>query len=377
MGSADFIVIGGGIAGLSAAARLARHGRTVVLEAEETVGTHSSGRSATMVHYGIGDSIVRGLTAWSRGFFEAPPAGFADHPVGKVTPALFVATEDMLETLTRLRTEMDRFSRRIVTVDEAGMLALCPVLKTGPGALVAGLVDPEALRLDPHALLQGYLRMIRSSRGEVLTGRRIAAIRQRSGDWQVATEGGERWTAPVVVNAAGAWADAVAALAGVRPLGLKPLRRTIIVFDPPQGLDARGWPFVKTAADAFYMLPEAGRLLASPTDEVESDACDAQPEEYDRALAAWRVEEFTVMKVERIAHSWAGLRTFTGDRAPAAGFAPDAPGFFWLAGQGGFGLQTAPAMAAAAEALITGGLWPDGLAQLAVSPEALRPDRLH
>jgi D-arginine dehydrogenase len=219
--------------------------------------------------------------------------------------------------------------------------------------------------------------MIRSTGGEVLTGRRIAAIRQRSGDWQVATEGGEHWTAPVLVNASGAWADAVAALAGVRPLGLKPLRRTIIVFDPPQSLDARGWPFVKTAADAFYMLPEGGRLLASPTDEVESDACDAQPEDYDRALAAWRVEEFTAMKVERIAHSWAGLRTFTGDRVPAAGFAPDAPGFFWLAGQGGFGLQTAPGMAAAAEALITGGPWPDGLAQLAVSPEALRPDRLH
>jgi D-arginine dehydrogenase len=377
MASADFIVIGGGIAGLSAAARLARHGRTVVLEAEEAVGTHSSGRSATMVHYGIGDGIVRGLTAWSRGFFEGPPPGFVDHPLGKVTPALFVASEEMLPTLRRLRGEMERFAGRIEAVDEPGMLALCPVLKTGAGALVAGLVDREALRLDPHALLQGCLRAIRSAGGEVLAGRRVTAVRRRAGDWEVATESGECWTAPVLVNAAGAWADSVAAMAGVRPLGLRPLRRTIIVFDSPRGLDVRGWPFVKTAVDAFYMLPEAGRLLASPTDEVESDACDAQPEEYDRALAAWRVEEFTAIKVERIAHSWAGLRTFTRDRAPAAGFAPDAPGFFWLAGQGGFGLQTAPAMAAAVEALITSGRWPDGLAELGVLPEALRPDRLH
>jgi D-arginine dehydrogenase len=376
MGIADFLVIGGGIAGLSAAAGLARHGRVVVLEAEEALGTHSSGRSATMVHFGIGDRTVRGLTAWSPRFFDAPPEGFADHPLGKVTPALFVATEPMLATLTALHGDMERFSGSIGRLDEAGMLALCPVLRTGQGALVEGLVDPNGLRLDAHALLQGYSSAVRGRGGELLTGRRIEAIRRVGADWE-ATARGERWTAPVLVDAAGAWADAVAAAAGVKPLGLRPLRRTIIVFDPPAGQDVRAWPFIKTADDAFYMLPEAGRLMASPVDEVPDAPCDAQPEDYDIALAAWRVEEYTMLSVPRIAHSWAGLRTFTSDRVPTAGFAPDAPGFFWLAGQGGYGLQTAPAMAAIAEALITGEAWPQGLAELGVGAGRIVPDRFH
>jgi D-arginine dehydrogenase len=177
------------------------------------------------------------------------------------------------------------------------------------------------------------------------------------------------------VNAAGAWADAVAGMAGVRPLGLRPLRRTIIVVDSPVGADVRDWPFVKTAVDDFYILPESGRLMASPVDEVEDQACDAQPEEYDVALAAWKVERYTTLPVARIAHRWAGLRTFTADRTPAIGFAPDAPGFFWLAGQGGFGLQTAPAVAEAVEALATGGRWPQGLARLGVAANDLLVSR--
>jgi D-arginine dehydrogenase len=162
----------------------------------------------------------------------------------------------------------------------------------------------------------------------------------------------------------------------VQPLGLKPMRRTIIVFDPPADTEVSSWPFVHTAAGDFYMLPEAGRLLASPVDEVASDPCDAAPEEYDVALAAAKVEEYTTINVRRIAHSWAGLRSFVADRVPTAGFAPDAPGFFWLAGQGGYGLQTAPAMAEIVEALATGGDWPVGLAALGVTSEQIEPERL-
>lgn len=377
MAKAAHIVIGGGIAGLSAAGLLARHGRTLVLEAEEAVGFHSSGRSATMVHYGIGDRAVRALTAWSRNLFQAPPKGFADAPLVTPTVALFVATEEMRPVLDGLHREMARFADAIDTIDEAGMLELCPVLKTGPGALVAGLVDRGGLRLDAHALLHLYARMLRGAGGELLTGRRIEGIARTGDGWEVVAGSGERWSAPVLVNAAGAWVDRVAALAGVRPLGLQPLRRTIIGFDPPPGRDVRGWPFVKTATDAFYMLPEGGRLIASPVDEVPDDPCDAQPEEYDLALAAWRVQEYTSLEVPRIAHRWAGLRTFTSDRVPTAGFAADAPGFFWLAGQGGYGLQTAPAMAAIAEALVTGAPWPDGLAELGASPAHILPARLH
>jgi D-arginine dehydrogenase len=180
----------------------------------------------------------------------------------------------------------------------------------------------------------------------------------------------------VLIDAAGAWGDGFAKLAGVRPIGLQPKRRTIIAIDPPAGADAAAWPFVHSAAGDFYMLPEAGRLLASPVDEVDDDPRDAQPEDYDVALAAHRVELYTNLRVARIAHRWAGLRSFVADRTPTAGFDPDVPGFFWLVGQGGYGLQTAPAMAAIVEALATGGAWPEGLEALGVTPERVRPERL-
>jgi D-arginine dehydrogenase len=370
------LIIGGGIAGLSAAARLSRHGRVIVLEAEEALGYHSSGRSVTFSHYGIGDSAVRGLTSYSRAFFLAPPEGFSDRPIARTSSALFIATEAMLPTLHALQAQMERFTDASSYVGEAEIRNLCPVVKLGEGAIVSGVVDRSGLRLDADALLQGFARAVRAAGGQILTGKRIGAIRRTGSDWQVETESGERWTGPVLVNAAGAWADRIAALAGVTPLGLSPRRRTIIVVDPPAEHDPAHWPFVKTATDEFYMLPEAGRLLASPVDEVECEPCDAQPEEYDLALAAYRLEEFTTLSVRRIAHRWAGLRTFTADRVPTAGFAPNAPGFFWLAGQGGYGLQTAPAMVDIVEALITGSAWPSGLSDLGVQPEQIRPERL-
>jgi D-arginine dehydrogenase len=254
------------------------------------------------------------------------------------------------------------------------MTALCPILRTGEGELVAGLVDHGGLKLDPHALLQGFVRAVRNGGGEIVTGVRVEAIRRIGEAWEVETDT-DRFAAPVLIDAAGAWADGIASLAGVKPLGLTPLRRTIIVLDP-QGRDVKSWPFVKSVRDEFYMMPESGMLLASPVDEIPDDPCDAQPDEYDVALAASRVEEYTTLPVTRIAHRWAGLRTFTSDRVPTAGFAEDAPGFFWLAGQGGYGLQTAPAMAEIAEALILGQPWPAGLAQLGVQPEHVTPARL-
>lgn len=376
MATADFLVIGGGVAGLSAAARLAGHGRAVVLEAEEAIGYHSSGRSATFAHYGIGDRTVRALTSYSRTFFQAPPEGFASTPLAQTTSALFIAREQMVPTLDALQAEMQLFTDTSSTADEAEMRRLCPILKFGEGAVVAGLVDRGGLRLDSDALLQYYARAVRSGGGETLTGRRIAAVARSGEGWEVKTEAGECWSAPILINAAGAWADRIARMAGVAPLGLQPKRRTIIVVDAPAGHDVRGWPFVKTAIDEFYMLPGSGRLMASPVDEVDCEACDAQPDDYDVALAASRLEDYTILSVKRIAHRWAGLRTFTRDRVPTAGFAPDAPGFFWLAGQGGYGLQTAPAMAEASEALILSSSWPEGLSALGVEPELIRPERL-
>ncbi|HEX2763522.1 MAG TPA: FAD-binding oxidoreductase [Allosphingosinicella sp.] len=370
---ADFLIVGGGIAGLSAAARLAGHGKVVVLEAEEALGYHSSGRSVSFSHFGIGNAAVRGLTAWSRSFFETQPEGFCDTPVSRAMETLYLAPERQLRDLEALYSDMSRFTDAIEWLDAADMARLCPVLRTGPEGAVKGLRDPTGLKLDANALLHSFAREVRRRGGEVLNGRRVAAV---EAGWTVRTENGDDFSAPVLINAAGAWADRLAAMAGVRPIGLQPKRRTIIVVDPPAGMDASAWPFVHSAAGDFYMLPEAGQLLVSPVDEVEDDPCDAQPEEYDVALAAYQLERYTTLTVGRVAHRWAGLRSFVADRTPTAGFDPEAEGFFWLVGQGGYGLQTAPAMSAAAESLVTGRPWPKGLADLGVMPELIRPDRL-
>jgi D-arginine dehydrogenase len=289
---------------------------------------------------------------------------------------VYFATEEMLPRLAELQAEMARFTDAIRPVGAEELRALCPALRTGEGAAVSGIYDPTALKLDADALLQSYARKVRAAGGAIHTGQRAAAIRFEGGGWTVETQDGGRWSAPVLVNAAGAWADRVAAMAGVRPIGLEPKRRTIIVIDPPAGTDFSAWPFVHSAVSDFYMLPEAGQLLVSPVDEVEDEPGDAQPEDYDIALAAYQLEQYTTLSVTRIAHRWAGLRSFVADRTPTAGFDPEAPGFFWLVGQGGYGLQTAPAMAAVVEALAIGGAWPQGLAELGVVPETVTPDRL-
>lgn len=368
MSSADILIIGGGIAGLSAAAVLAPHAKVIVLEAEEQIGFHSSGRSATMVHYALGDRLVRALTLASRPFFEEPPAGFSDSAVGHRMPVLVHAREDERAGLDALETEISHFAP-VERLDARGVHELCPLLKEDA---VHGIADRNGIRLDPHGLMQGNLRQLKANGGELRTSARIASVQRSRGVWTLSSEAGEAFSAPILVNAAGSWADHVAMLSGVRPIGLEPKRRTIITFDAPPEADLAKLPFAKTVGDHLYFAPESGRLFASPMDEVSSDPCDAQPDEYEVALAAYRVEERTMMKVGRIHSRWAGLRSFAPDRHPVVGFAPDAEGFFWLAGQGGFGLQTSPAVAAACASMIANTSWP----LVDVSPEALSPTRL-
>ena len=353
MNSPDILIIGGGIAGLSAAAALAKHARVTVLEAEEQIGFHSSGRSATMLHYALGDRLVRALTLASRPFFDSPPEEFGQ--LGRRMPVLIHAREDERAALDTLEAELSHFAQ-LERLDEDA---------------IHGIPDRNGICLDPHALLQGNLRQLRSMGGELRTGERIASLDRANGVWTAKSEKGGIFSAPIVVNAAGSWADEMARFAGVQPLGLAPKRRTIITFDAPPGTELDGLPFSKTVGDELYFAPESGRLFASPMDAVPSDPCDAQPDDYEVALAAYRMEERTTVKVQRIHSRWAGLRTFTPDRHPAAGFAPDAEGFFWLAGQGGFGLQTSPAMAAIVESLIAGTPWPVP----DVPREELLPDR--
>jgi D-arginine dehydrogenase len=336
---------------------LAEQARVTVLEAEEAIGFHSSGRSATMLHYALGDPLVRAMTLASRDFFDNPPDAFSEAPIATPMPILVHARASELSALDEAEADLAPFTE-LDRLDADGLAQACPLLRVGPDGSEYGMLDRHALRLDGHALLQGHARRLKRSGAELVTSARIAAIERVDDAWTVTTERGEKHSASVLVNAAGAWADQVAILAGAAPIGLEPKRRTIIVFDAPEGADLASLPFVKTVGDELYFGREAGRIFASPMDEVPSDPCDAQADEYEMALAAQRVEERTVMTVERIVHRWAGLRTFAPDRRLVAGFAPDAPGFFWLAGQGGFGLQTSPAMAAVTAALILGRQWP-------------------
>ena len=368
--TSDILIIGGGVAGLSAAAALAPNAKVIVLEAESQVGFHASGRSATMFHYALGDALVRALTKASRSLFDTPPNGFTDVPLGRRMSILVHARADEVALLEAEERELAPFAS-LEWLDEQGLHELCPLLRTGDGGAVRGLVDRDCLRIDQHALLHGYLRMLRRAGGGLVTSARAAQIARRRDVWDVTTDSGDAFEAPLIVNAAGAWADQVAILAGVAPVGIQPKRRTIITFDAPQGIALDALPFAKTVGNELYFAPESGRLFASPMDEVPEDPCDAQPGEYEVALAAHRVEERTTVKVRHIHSKWSGLRTFAPDHRPVAGFAPDAEGFFWLAGQGGFGLQTSPAMAVLTATLINGGQWP----AIDVSPDDLAPGR--
>ena len=375
MTACDFLVVGGGVAGLSAAWQLARHGRVIVLERETCTGYHSSGRSATYYHFGIGNRPVRLLTQASGAFFTDPPPGFTEVPLATPAPAMMVVRAGQDELFETNLAEMTAITGSAREIDFDAMRMLVPVLRLGGEGITRGLLDPAAARLDGHALMMGFARGLRASGGSIVTAAEVTLIERLAGRWRLRTPQGD-FTAPVLVNAAGAWADSIATLAGVAPLGLSPLRRTIISFDPPHGVDARGWPLVRSLANEFYFLPEGEHLLASPADETPSPPCDAQPEELDIATAAWRIEDVTTMQVRRVLHKWAGLRTFTADRVPVAGFAADAPGFFWLVGQGGYGLQTAPAMAAATESLVVGTPWPACLSLDAAALSPLRPTLL-
>jgi D-arginine dehydrogenase len=237
------------------------------------------------------------------------------------------------------------------------------------------MLEPESMDLDANAIHQGFLRGLRARGGRVVTDAEVLSLERSGGVWRIRTPG-ESFAAPVVVNAAGAWADAVARLAGVAPIGLVPKRRTALTFNPPEGLQIDGWPMVVDASEAFYFKPDAGRILLSPADETPCDPCDAQPDELDVAIAVDRLEQATDLQVRRIHSKWAGLRSFVADRTPVAGFDPAAEGFFWLAGQGGYGIQTSPTMGRIAAALASDAPMPPDLVDRGVTEAALSPGRL-
>jgi D-arginine dehydrogenase len=372
MNAYDFVVVGAGIAGASVAAELSAQHSVCLLEAEPQPGYHSTGRSAALFSEMYGNRVVRSLSRAShRQMFEPSPS-FASRPWTTPRGALFAASNDQYEQLQRMAEQEDV---RLVAqqLSAAATRALCPVLRSDYA--VAGLYEPNACDIDVHGLHQAYLRQLRERGGHLKKSLRVDAIGRAAAGWAVHA-GGESFVAPTLINAAGAWADQIALLASVAPIGLRPLRRTAILIDAPVGHAIGAWPLVIAANESFYFKPDAGRLLLSPADETLVDPGDVQPEEWDIAVAVDRVTTATDIQVHRIHHRWAGLRTFAPDRSPVVGFDRAAPGFFWLAGQGGYGVQTAPALALAAAALACNRPIPQAIADFGVDAADLAPQRL-
>ncbi len=359
----DVIVIGSGIAGASVASHVAETRGVILVEQETRPGYHSTGRSAALFSEVYGNAVIRSLTRASREFFHRPPPDFAASPLPRPRGSLFVATESQLPSLERFAQlpDVEAATRRIEAAEARG---LCPVLREGYAA--AALLEPGSFDIDVHALHEGYLRQFRRRDGRMLYDSAVRALHHDGRRW-IVTAGNETLAAAVLVNAAGAWADEVAALAGVRPIGLAPLRRTAMLVEAPPAVVVNAWPMVLDIDDQFYFKPDAGSLLLSPADETPAVAGDAQPDEWDIAVAVDRIQTATTLAIPSIRRRWAGLRTFAPDRTPVVGFSRDAPGFFWLAGQGGYGMQTSPALSRVAAALILERPLPDDLRRFGIS----------
>ncbi len=361
----DILVIGGGIAGISAAAECARAGASVtVLESEPQIGYHATGRSAAIFIRNYGNATLRALNAVAEPIFEQP-GEISDKPILSPRGELMVASEAELPVLDAYLDGAVGVER--LTGREAAEIV--PILR--PERIAGAMIERDARGIDVDLLLQGYARMLRSRGGRIVTGAAVQALRHRAGQWQVETAQGA-FTAPTVVNAAGAWADEVAAMAGLPRLGFQPYRRSAAIIPAPDGHDTENWPIFGSIAETWYAKPEAGKLMVSPADEDPVDPHDAWPEDMVLAEGLHRFEQAVTHEVTRLEHSWAGLRTFAPDRTPVAGFDPRADGFFWLAGQGGYGVQTAPALSRLSAALLTGGAPAIDTATRA----ALAPDRL-
>jgi D-arginine dehydrogenase len=369
----DCLVIGAGIAGASAAYELAASRQVVVLEREDRPGYHSTGRSAALFTETYGNAAVRALTSASKPFYSAPPQGFADHPLMASRGILLIGRADQGDQLDHALREGSRLGTlRRLTKEQA--LEQVPVFR--PEYLGGGVLEPDAMDLDVDAIHQGYLRGLRQRGAALVTNAEVVAIRHSSAMWIVDTPAGS-YTAPVIVNAGGAWADLIAEQAGVAPIGLVPKRRTAFVFVTRVDYAVAAWPAVIDVDETFYFKPEAGRLLGSPANEDPVEPHDVQAEELDIAFAIDRIERATTMQVARVQRRWAGLRSFVADRTPVNGFDAGAPGFYWLAAQGGYGIQTAPAMARLCAASVGGQETSADFQDLGISARALAPARLH
>jgi len=375
MQDADVLIIGAGMAGASLAWRLARGGQRVrLLEREAQPGMHSTGRSAAMFMESYGPPGVRALTRASRDFYLHPPAGFADVPLLTPRSALFVATADQRAALESLQAELAASGTALKLLNSELIAQVAPGLRAD--LFESALLDENGFDIDVDALLQGFLRGARQAGAQLSTGTQPQSAERAADGWRVRLSDGQSVQARVVVNAAGAWADELAPLFGAAPIGLVPCRRSAFTFRPPAGVDVSGWPMVGDVDEAWYFKPDAGQLLGSPANADPVAPHDVQPEELDIALGIHRIEEATTLRIARPTATWAGLRSFVPDGEIVIGFDDACAGFFWLAGQGGYGIQSAAGASALAASLVMGAPLPDELACHGVDAQVVAPRRL-
>jgi D-arginine dehydrogenase len=374
----DIAIVGAGIAGASLAWQLAPRRSVLLLERESQPGLHSTGRSAAMFMESYGTPQVRALTRAGRALYTSPPAGFCDAPILAPRGALYVAWRGQEAALEALWLELRATGTAVRRLDAGAVLERVPVLRAE--GLVGAIDEPDAMDIDVHTLHQGFLRGARRQGATLWTDAEVVRAERRptayGASWTLHLADGRQAGARVLVNAAGAWADDLAARAGVRPLGLRPKRRSALTFDAPPGIDARKWPVTASVDESWYFKPDAGQLLGSPANADPVPPHDVQPEEIDIATGIARIEAATTLAIRRPRRTWAGLRTFAPDGDLVIGFDPCVEGFFWLAGQGGYGIQSAAGAALLAACLLRGEALPEELRREGVEPQRMAPARL-
>ena len=370
----DYLIIGAGMAGASAGFYLAQFGKTIVLEQEEFPGYHTTGRSAAMLIPSYGPAQVRALTAASMASFKALPAQFETHPLLTPRGTLMVGEPGQQNLLQEHALQVESTGAPAQLLSVQATVDLVPVLKTD--RVAGGVLEPGCFDVDVNTLFQGFLRGIKREGGSLVQHARVVALERVGGLWQAHLDNGFVYCAPVVLNAAGAWADAIGALAGASPIGLEPRRRTAFTFMATAGLATAAWPLVGGVDETWYLKPEAGLLLGSPANADPTQPGDVQPEELDVATGIYRIEEMTTLTIRRPQRVWAGLRSFVPDGGLVAGFDTQLPGFFWVAGQGGYGIQTAPAMGEACAALVRSMPLSQRLVDCGLTQAMLSPQRL-
>ncbi len=373
MGSYDVLVIGGGIAGASIGYELAEDRRVGLLEMESTLAFHTTGRSVATFLESYGGRTIRLLTSGSRAFMENPPEGFT-RPLLKSLPLIWVAPHHEVDDLDAMYDAVVEFIPTMEKLTAEQAVEATVVMR--PDWVGAGIREPGASEIDVAALHGGYVGGLKARGGEIFTSAGVTAMERVDGRWHVTDAAGTVHDAGVVVNAAGAWCDQVATIAGVEPIGIHPMRRTVFMINPPDGVDAHDVPLTGDANGAFYFKPEGPQILCSPADEVPSEPCDAKVEEVDIAMAIDVINDATTLNIRSVRSSWAGLRSFVADRSPVACFEPGIDGFFWFVGQGGYGIQMAPAFAQAGASIVRTGELPPALIERGLDTESLARARL-